>query len=128
MEDFHVFINHYLAKWKAADVEFIENLIDDTFQGMEVRDGSISSYGKESSVTGWKQAFAYFKDKKMEWVLTPISILPLNEKDIMAIIKATMTLDGKLIKTSNLFFQTFTMKNGKWRLIRSYEETGVTNL
>jgi hypothetical protein len=96
-----------------ADVEFMEDIFDETFQGMEVRDGSISSYGKESSVTGWKQAFAYFKDKKMEWVLTPISILSLNEEEIMAIIRATMILSGKLIETSNLFFQTFAKKNGK---------------
>jgi hypothetical protein len=106
MEDFHVFIKHYLAKWKSADIKFIEEIIDETFQGVEVRDGSLSHYEKELSVTGWKQAFAYFKDKKMEWVLTPISILSLNDRETMAIIRATMTLDGKLIETSNLFFQT----------------------
>ncbi|SNZ14172.1 hypothetical protein SAMN05421503_2252 [Terribacillus aidingensis] len=121
MEDFHVFINQYLAKWKTADVEFIADVIDEAFQGVEVRDGILSHYGKELSVTGWKQAFAYFEDKKMEWVLTPISILSLNDREIMAIIRATMTLDGKLIETSNLFFQTFTNKNGMWKLIRTYE-------
>ncbi|WP_175074942.1 hypothetical protein [Terribacillus sp. AE2B 122] len=128
MDDFHSFINRYLSKWKAADLIFMEIVIDETFQGIEVRDGVTSTHGKEASVAGWKQAFEYFKDKEMEWILTPITILPLNSKEVMAIVRATMTLEGKLINTSNLFFQTFRRKNGEWKLIRTYEETGVSNI
>lgn len=127
MEDFHTFLDLYLSKWKAADFDFMEKVIDESFQGIEIRDGNISTHGKESSVTGWHQAFNYFKDKEMEWLLSPISTLPLNEIEMIAIIRATMTLDGKLIDTSNLFFQTFSSNNGKWKLIRTYEETGVSN-
>ncbi|WP_139193204.1 nuclear transport factor 2 family protein [Terribacillus saccharophilus] len=127
VENFHTFLDRYLSRWKAADLHFMENLIDDSFQGIEVRDGKITTHGKEASVTGWSHAFNYFKNKDMEWILSPISILPLNEKEILAIVRATMTLDGKLIKTSNLFFQTFSYKNGEWKLIRTYEETGVSN-
>ncbi|PAD20731.1 flavoprotein [Terribacillus saccharophilus] len=127
MEDFPTFLNRYLSKWKATELEFMEKVIDDAFQGIEVREGITSTHGKEASVTGWSQAFIYFKDKDMEWILYPISILPLNENEFMAIIRATMTLEGKLIDTSNLFFQTFTCKNGEWKLIRTYEETGVSN-
>lgn len=128
MEDFTTFLNRYLSKWKAAELEFMEKVIDETFQGIQNRDGIISTHGKETSVTEWSQAFNYFKDKDMEWILSPISILPLNGKENMAIIRATMTLEGKLIDTSNLFFQTFTWKSGEWKLIRTYEETGVSNL
>lgn len=127
MDDFPTFIKGYLTKWKAADLDFMEKVIDNSFNGIEIRDGIASTHGKEASVTGWSQAFTYFKDKDMEWILSPISILPLNENEMMAIIRATMTLEGKLIDTSNLFFQTFTWKSGEWKLIRTYEETGVSN-
>ncbi|MEC0303773.1 nuclear transport factor 2 family protein [Terribacillus saccharophilus] len=127
MENFHTFLNRYLLGWKAADLHFMKNFIDDSFQGIEVRDGKITTHGKDASVTGWSHAFNYFKNKEMEWILSPISVLPLNENEIMAIIRATMTLDGKLIDTSNLFFQTFSCENGVWKLIRTYEETGVSN-
>ncbi|MFP7254703.1 hypothetical protein SFC02_10410 [Terribacillus goriensis] len=125
MENFHTFLNRYLSNWKAANLDFMENTIDDAFQGIEIREGITSTHKKEASVTGWSNAFNYFEDKDMEWILSPISILPLNENEMMAIIRATMTLEGKLIDTSNLFFQTFSSKNGEWKLIRTYEETGV---
>ena len=127
MEDFHIFLNRYLSKWKASDLTFMEKVIDDSFLGIEIRDGIISTHEKEESIAGWHQAFDYFKGKEMEWILTPISLLPLNEKEVMAIIRATMTLEGILIDTSNLFFQTFKRKDSEWKLIRTYEETGISN-
>ncbi|MFP7479385.1 hypothetical protein [Terribacillus saccharophilus] len=127
MEDFHTFLQQYLSSWKAANLDFMKIVIDESFKGIEIRDGIASTHGKEASVTGWSQAFTYFKDKDMEWILSPTTILPLNENEMMAIIRATMTLEGKLIDTSNLFFQTFSSKSGEWKLIRTYEETGVLN-
>lgn len=64
MENFHTFLDRYLSRWKAADLHFMENLIDDSFQGIEVRDGKITTHGKEASVTGWSHAFNYFKIKR----------------------------------------------------------------
>ncbi|MGG1593631.1 hypothetical protein [Terribacillus saccharophilus] len=62
MENFHTFLDRYLSRWKAADLHFMENLIDDSFQGIEVRDSKITTHGKEASVTGWSHAFNYFKN------------------------------------------------------------------
>ncbi|WP_407272894.1 hypothetical protein [Radiobacillus sp. PE A8.2] len=43
----------------------------------------------------------------------------------MAVIWASLNIDGKPVETANLFFQTFRKTDGDWRLIRSYIEAGV---
>ncbi|MFJ5769640.1 hypothetical protein [Psychrobacillus sp. NPDC093180] len=44
----------------------------------------------------------------------------------MAIISATLVIQGKSLETGNLFFQTF-KKNSihEWKLARSYIEAGI---
>lgn len=46
----------------------------------------------------------------------------------MAILSATLVIDGKKLDNVSLFFQTFKkQEKNDWKLIRSYIETGVPN-
>ncbi|ASK61143.1 hypothetical protein CFK37_02515 [Virgibacillus phasianinus] len=50
----------------------------------------------------------------------------VKDDEIVAILSATLNVDGKMMKTANLFFDTFKKTNEvSWELIRSYIETGV---
>lgn len=48
----------------------------------------------------------------------------LREDESMAVISASMNINGKLLETASLFFDTFKKVDGKWMLVRSYVEAG----
>ena len=44
----------------------------------------------------------------------------------MAVLSATLVIQGKSLETANLFFNTFKkINNIDWKLIRSYIEAGI---
>ncbi|MGP4074287.1 flavoprotein [Halobacillus sp. K22] len=127
--DFYSFLNDYLQNWKQLNSDYMKAVISDDLIAREIRQGEAEDYGFEESVEGWTQTFEYFKDQEMEWVLTTQSIIPLKPNERMVIIRATLTMEGKLVETSNLFFQTFVQDtaNHEWKLKRTYVETGIPN-
>jgi len=127
--DFYSFLDEYLRNWKQLNSEYMRAVISKDLIGREIRQGKANDYGYEGSVEGWTQTFEYFKDQEMEWILTPQSIIPLKSNERIAIIRATITIDGKLVETSNLFFQAFVLDSAshEWKLTRTYVETGISN-
>lgn len=127
--DFHSFLDEYLSNWKQGKTDFMREVISKKFIAREIRDGEPTDYGYEESVEGWAGAFHYFADMDMEWVLTPQSIIPIHENEKVAIIRAAPIIEGKLVPSSNLFFNTFqwNTETNEWKLVRSYIETGLPN-
>ncbi len=127
--DFHSFIGEYLSNWKQGNTDYMREVISKDLQAREIREGEAVDFGYEESVQGWAGAFNYFADQDMEWVLTPQSIISLKEDEKMAIVRAAPIIEGKLVPSSNLFFNTFKQDPtlNEWKLVRSYIETGVPN-
>ncbi|KGX89576.1 hypothetical protein [Pontibacillus marinus] len=127
--DFHSFLDEYLSNWKQGNTDYMREVISKELQAREIREGEAVDFGYEESVQGWAGAFDYFADQDMEWVLTPQSIISLKEDEKMAIVRAAPIIEGKLVPSSNLFFNTFKQDSAtnEWKLVRSYVETGVPN-
>ena len=104
----------------------MKNILSKDYEAREVSEGEISDFGYEESLKGWEQGFKFAKENNAEWNIHVISILPLRETETMAILSATLIVQGKRLETANLFFQTF-QKNSKneWKLVRSYIEAGI---
>ncbi|MCA1009564.1 flavoprotein [Halobacillus halophilus] len=127
--NFYSFLHEYLHNWKHLNSDYMRSVISEDLIAREIQQGKAEDYGYEDSVEGWSHSFEYFKDQEMEWVLIPQSIIPLKPNERMAIIRATLTMNGKLVETSNLFFQTFALdpESHEWKLERTYVETGISN-
>lgn len=53
-------------------------------------------------------------------------MIQVKDDEMMAILSATLTVDGKTMKTANLFFDTFKKTaDDSWKMVRSYIETGI---
>ncbi|SDJ65546.1 hypothetical protein [Sediminibacillus albus] len=54
-------------------------------------------------------------------------VIPLRTDQAMAIISATLIINGEQLETANLFFNTFERgrESQEWKLVRSYIEAGV---
>ncbi|WP_391115776.1 flavoprotein [Psychrobacillus sp. L3] len=126
MNSFRQFLDTYIEVWKASSIKKIEELIAKDYQAREVRDDEIIDFGYEESIEGWKQGFHFMIQNKAQWKLDEISIFPLKDGETMVILTATLIVQGKRLETGNLFFQTFKKdKNGSWKLVRSYIESGI---
>lgn len=112
--------------WSDFSIEDMKGFISKDYAAREVREGEIVDFGYEESVEGWTQAFDYFSDKDAEWHLNDIGFIPVKDDEMVAILSATLTVDGKTMETANLFFDTFKKTSGDgWLMMRSYIETGV---
>ena len=124
---FSMFLDNYLNAWRTSSLEQLAELISPDYQAREIAGGEIVDFGYEESVSGWEQGFHFAKENKAQWDIRVISILPLREEETMAILSATLEIEGNRLETANLFFQTFKKDNNNdWKLIRSYIEAGVT--
>ncbi|WP_077622865.1 hypothetical protein [Sediminibacillus massiliensis] len=124
--DFETFLDNYLSSWKKFSLSDISEVEDESYQAREITgDSKIVDFGYEESIDGWDQAFSQLKGNA-EWVLKKVAVIPLRDKEIMAVISATLIIDSNQIETANLFFQTFKKVDGKgWKLVRSYIEAGI---
>ncbi|MCR8849280.1 nuclear transport factor 2 family protein [Rossellomorea sp. SC111] len=118
-------LDAFLLAWENSSLTELETFISADYQGREVRDVEIEAFGYEESVEGWKQGFAYVKEQQAEWEIREVSVIPLKEDETMAILFATIILDGGPMDTGNMFFNTFKKREEGWKLVRSYIETGV---
>jgi hypothetical protein len=124
-QSFRVALNVFLQAWENSSLTELETFISTDYQAREVRDGDIEAFGYKESVEGWKQGFAYVKGEQAEWDIREVSIIHLKEDEMMAILFATIVLDEGPMDTGNMFFNTFKKREERWKLVRSYIETGV---
>lgn len=123
---FKPFLDAFIVAWKNSSIIELETFISSDFQAREIRGGEIVDFGYEESIEGWKQGFAFVKKQRAEWEVNEVSVIPLKEDEVMAILSATIVMNGKAMETCHLFFDTFKKVDGAdWKLVRSYIETGV---
>ena len=122
------FLDSYLEVWRNSSLTDLKNIISKDYKAREISGGELVDFGYEESITGWEQGFNFAKEKENKWDLNKVSIVPLREDEVMAILSATLVIGGKKLENVSLFFQTFKKQgNDDWKLIRSYIETGVPN-
>ncbi|RSD25419.1 flavoprotein [Mesobacillus subterraneus] len=124
MPSFNSFHNKYLDAWRNSSLQELTPMISRDYQAREIAEGKISDFGYEESIRGWEQGFTFVKENKAEWELKEIARIPLREHETMSVIFAKLVINGKTLKTGNLFFQTFIYDFG-WKLARSYIEAGI---
>ena len=126
-KSFSIFLNTYLDAWRNSSLVDLKELISPCYEAREITGGSIDDFGYDESLNGWEQGFNFAKESNAGWDIRVISILPLREDETMAILSATLVIQGERLKTANLFFQTFRKYNqGDWKLVRSYIEAGIS--
>jgi hypothetical protein len=124
--EFKSFLNQFLNAWFRSSLDEMSGMISHTYQAREITStGEILDFGYEESIEGWKQGFQFVIETESEWVLKTVSIMQLRENEVLAVISASMIIDGKPLETANIFFDTFKHENGEWKLVRSYVEAGV---
>ncbi|WP_299741820.1 flavoprotein [uncultured Rossellomorea sp.] len=121
---FKPFLDVFLDAWKNSSIIEFEKFISTDYQAREIRDGETVDFGYEESIEGWKQGFDFVKKQHAEWEIHEVSIIPMKEDEVMAILSATIVLNGEAMETCHLFFDTF-KKGNNWKIVRSYIETGV---
>ena len=126
-KSFSIFLNTYLDAWRNSSLVDLKELISPCYEAREITGGNIDDFGYDESLNGWEQGFNFAKENNAQWNIRVVSILPLRKDETMAILSATMVIQGESLKTANLFFQTFKKYNqGDWKLVRSYIEAGIS--
>jgi hypothetical protein len=125
MQSFNLFLDQFLTAWSSSSLEKLQALISRDYQAREFSRGEILDFGYEESIGGWEQGFQFVNENQAEWQLKTMSTIPLREDETMAVISATLIIDGNPIDTANLFFNTYKSINNEWKLVRSYIEAGV---
>ncbi|MER2047946.1 MAG: flavoprotein [Solibacillus sp.] len=124
---FSIFLDTYLDAWRNSSLEDLKELISQSYEAREITGGNIVDFGYVESLNGWEQGFNFAKENNAQWNIRVVSIVPLRKDETMAILSATMVIQGESLKTANLFFQTFKKYNqGDWKLVRSYIEAGIS--
>ena len=123
---FRHFFDNYIEIWRSSSLVEFKKLMSTEYKAREVSDGKIVDFGYEESILGWEQGFNFVIENNAEWELKEVTIIPLNDKENMAIISAALIINGKRLESSNLFMQTFKLvEENNWMLVRSYIEAGI---
>lgn len=123
---FQAFLNRYLDIWRNSSLAEMRGVITRDFQAREITSGIISDFGYEEAIIGWDKGFQFIKDNNAQWDVSKVVTLQMGEGEMLAILSATIIINGISLDTSNLFFQTFKQNRlGEWRLVRSYIESGI---
>ncbi|MEC3882532.1 flavoprotein [Halobacillus sp. HZG1] len=125
--DFQTFYEEYKRRASQQDLDYLKKVTSQALVAREIRHGERVDYSYEESMEGWHQAFEHFKDQDMYWIYTDHSVTMLNENIQLAAFWISIRLNGELLPTSNLFFDTFEKQGDEWLLVRSYIESGVQN-
>ncbi|ARI79000.1 hypothetical protein [Halobacillus mangrovi] len=123
--EFHSFYETFKEGARKHDLGFLKETISDQLVAREIRQDEVIDYSYEDSIEGWKQAFEYFQDKDMIWIYTDHSLTELKENEWLASFWVSIELEGELLDSSNLFFNTYKQEKGTWQLVRTYIEAGV---
>lgn len=123
---FRNFLNWYLDVWRNSSLTDLKGIISKDYKAREISGDELADFGYEEAIIGWEQGFNFAKEKENEWDLNEVSVVPLRQDEVMAILSATLVIGGKKLENVSLFFQTFKKnENSDWKLIRSYIEAGV---
>lgn len=123
---FREFLDTFLDIWRRSSLAELKDIISIDYKAREISGGEVVDFGYEEAINGWKQGFNFVKENDAQWELNEISILPLRDDETMAILSATLVIEGKSLETVNLFFETFKRnEDNNWKLVRSYIEAGV---
>ncbi|WP_347551735.1 flavoprotein [Pseudalkalibacillus hwajinpoensis] len=127
MSGFQEFLDSFLTSWENSSLEEVTYVISESYQAREVSSQSeVVDFGYKESIEGWKQAFKSFKKDKTTWELTELAVNPLRRNEMLAIIWASISVDGNQSETGSVFFDTFRKgTQGNWKLVRSYIEAGI---
>ncbi|SDP11764.1 hypothetical protein ACJA3J_01410 [Halobacillus sp. SY10] len=125
--DFQTFYEEYKRRASQHDLVYLKKVTSRNLEAREIRHGELVDYSYEESIEGWHQAFEHFKDQNMDWIYTDHSVTQLNENTQLAAFWVSIRLNGEILGTSNLFFDTFEKRDGEWQLVRCYIEAGVQN-
>ncbi|MFG6117810.1 flavoprotein [Thalassobacillus sp. B23F22_16] len=126
---FSKFLDSYLDVWKSSSLTDMKDIISKEYRAREISNNEIVDFGYEEAIAGWEQGFNFARLEGNEWDLNEVSIIPLREDEVMAILSATLIIDGNQLENVSLFFQTFKRNEAnEWKLIRSYIEAGVPNV
>ncbi|WP_226585537.1 hypothetical protein [Halobacillus litoralis] len=123
--EFKTFFEQFKERAGRQDLNYLKETISEDLQAREIRNGEVVDYHFEDSISGWKQAFDYFAEKDMEWIYTDHSFIQLCDDEWLAAFWVSIYLEGKLLESSNLFFNSYRYENDHWKLIRTYIEAGV---
>jgi len=123
---FRNFLDNFLNSWRNSSLDEMKDLLTQDYQAREITNGEIVDFGYQESISGWEHGFQFVKENDGVWEINVLSSTPLRENEYFVIISATIVINGKLLETGNLFFDTFKMGNNQeWKLARSYIEAGV---
>ncbi|QTM99753.1 flavoprotein [Sediminibacillus dalangtanensis] len=116
----------YLDAWRNFSLVELQKHISNDYQARESRGSEILDFGYQQSLEGWEQAFTQLKESA-EWVLTVHAKISTGENVVIAIIYATLIIEGKPLDTANLCFDVFQRKTNQdeWKMVRSYIEAGI---
>lgn len=123
--EFQSFYETFKQHARQQDLDFLKETLSDQLVAREIRQDEVIDYSYEASIEGWKQAFEHFKNKDMTWIYTDHSLTKLKENEWLASFWVSIELEGELLGSSNLFFNTYKKENDTWQLIRTYIEAGV---
>lgn len=123
---FREFLDAFLDAWERSSITDLENFISTDYKAREISGVEMADFGYDESINGWQQGFDFVKENEAQWDVNEISTLPLRENEMLVTLSASIIIQGKPMKTVNLFFDTFKKtEGGDWKLIRSYIEAGV---
>ncbi|TKD72437.1 flavoprotein [Pseudalkalibacillus hwajinpoensis] len=127
MSGFQEFLDEFLSSWRRSSIDELKSYISESYQAREVTSQSeVYDFHYEESIQGWEQAFHAFEKDGTVWVLEQVAVTPLRRNEMLAIIHASIKVDGEQSETGNVFFDTFRKGvQGNWKLVRSYIEAGV---
>ncbi|WP_098442501.1 flavoprotein [Bacillus sp. es.036] len=127
MSGFQEFLDDFLSSWQNSSLDEMKVKISDSYQAREISSQSeLYDFGYDESIEGWDQAFTSFQKDGTKWILKKLAVTPLRRNEMLAIIFASIEVDGKQSETGNVFFNTFRKEvQGNWKLVRSYIEAGI---
>ncbi|MGI8316347.1 hypothetical protein [Halobacillus mangrovi] len=123
--EFHSYYGTFKERARKQDLDFLKETISDQLVVREIRQDEVIDYSYEDSIEGWKQAFGHFQDKDMTWIYTDHCLTELKENEWLASFWVSIELEGELLGSSNLFFNTYKKEKDTWQLVRTYIEAGV---
>ncbi|MBM7552573.1 flavoprotein [Thalassobacillus pellis] len=126
MEDYAKFHESFLTMWRNSSLQGFKETISEDYQAREVRNGQIVDFGYKESLEGWEQGFKFVRENEAHWEIEEVALIPIQEDEFMSILTATLRIKGNIMKTGNLFFETFKLDHKRnWKLVRSYIEAGI---
>jgi hypothetical protein len=128
MEDFKDFLVKYRVSWNSCNAdEIMKHVSKELRTRWADTEQYTSDWGYEEAYSGWKQAFAAYKDREPEWKFEDL-VTEINEKqEGIAVFMVRFKIDGSILNIKKLFVETFRKEDGEWKKIREYVELPISD-